>query len=45
MTFVETLVFGLIIAICTAGAIRWRIEKRHAEWQRLQDKWEDGWPS
>lgn len=45
MTFVETLVLGVILAICIAALVRWSVEKRREDLQRLQDKWEDGWPS
>ncbi len=42
MTFVETLVLGIFLAICIAALVRWSVEKRRADLQRLKDKWEDG---
>lgn len=45
MTIPEIIVLLVILAICIYGLVQWSVERRRADWQRLQDQWEDGWPS
>ena len=41
----ELIVLIGIVMICTYGLVQWSVERRRAKWERLQDQWEEGWPS